>query len=247
MYASRKPTVAIVDYGVGNLFSVKIACERVGLHPVITSCKQDLLSADAVILPGVGAYGNAMHTLKALHLVTALQRAAVSGKPFMGICLGMQLLMSESSEFGWHQGLDVIQGQVVSFTHDLQASGEVLKVPQVGWNRLFHRANHTHAAAENPWSTSLLSGLANGEHMYFVHSFYVKPADVDVVLSVSQYGHTEFCSSLCVGNIFACQFHPERSGPQGLRIYRNFAAKIYGLKGGMPAQTSSGLVPPEAS
>ena len=232
MHEPQKPKVAIVDYGMGNLFSVKLACESVGLYAVMTSSKQEVLSADAVILPGVGAYGDAMRTLRTLGLMTALQSFVSSGKPLMGICLGIQLLMTEGYEFGRHEGLGIIRGQVVPFDHPVEASGKALKVPQVGWNRIYGVQGNSHPistdkASDNSWSNSLLSGLTNGEYMYFVHSFYVKPEDSEAVLSISRYGHIEFCSSLRYGNIFACQFHPERSGPQGLRIYRNLAASAH--------------------
>ena len=210
--------VAIVDYGMGNLFSVQQACQSVGLLPAITSSAREILDADAVILPGVGAFGDAMATLSQLGLVEVLRQVAGSGKPLLGVCLGMQLLMTESHEFGRHQGLGLIEGEVVRFETPRDGS-TILKVPQVGWNRIFRPAHGS-------WEQSCLEELRDGTFMYFVHSFYPKPVDPGVVLAVSRYGHIEFCSSLRHGNIMACQFHPERSGPQGLRIYRNVAMQI---------------------
>jgi len=215
---ANSPRVVIVDHGVGNLFSVKHACNRVGLDAEITNSKKEILHSDAVILPGVGAFGDAMQTLRRLDLVETLQEAALT-KPFIGICLGMQLLMSESTEFGCQEGLGVIKGRVIPFDNPTDDNGKILKVPHVGWNRV-------QQLYDEQWEDTLLKGLGNGEFMYFVHSFCVKPEDSDVVLSVSRYGNAEFCSSLRRNNIFACQFHPERSGEEGLRIYRNLSKMI---------------------
>jgi glutamine amidotransferase len=208
--------VAIVDFGMGNLFSVQRACEQAGLRARVTDRPADLSEADAVILPGVGAFGDAMATLTRLGFVEALRDVAASGKPLFGICLGLQLLMTESQEFGRHRGLGIVAGDVVRFEQP-PTEHPVLKVPQVGWNRIAK-------APGTSWEGSPLEGVSEGAYMYFVHSFYVRPADPHVALSVSRYGQTTFCSSLRSGNIFACQFHPERSGPIGLGIYRRFAA-----------------------
>lgn len=216
-------TVAIVDYGRGNLFSVKQACARNNLHVEITSSKKKILSADAVILPGVGAFSDAMESLRQLDLVSVLREAATSGKPFLGICLGMQLMMTESHEFGLHQGLGLIEGSVVRFESfddaNPEASAQKLKVPQVGWNQIYPNGN-------KPWANTLLDGLDSGALMYFVHSYYPQPQDSDITLSVSPYGETEFCSSLRRGSLFGCQFHPERSGHIGLRLYENLSHLI---------------------
>ena len=223
-----EPQVAIVDYGMGNLFSVKQACERAGLRARITPAPAALLEASAVILPGVGAFGDAIAALRRSGLDEALREVAASGKPLLGICLGMQLLMSQSAEFGAHRGLGIIPGDVVRLDAPTEEAGTGMngarrsKVPQIGWNQI-------DAAA--PWEGSLLEGLADGAHMYFVHSFYARPGDPEVRLSTTRYGPTTFCSSLRSGSIFACQFHPERSGPLGLRIYQNFAARLLQLAG----------------
>lgn len=213
--------VAIVDYGLGNLYSVKHACAHVGLDAKITSSKRDILEADAVILPGVGAFGDAMQSLHRLDLVSVLRDMAASPKPLVGICLGLQLLMTESYEFGRHQGLGIIEGPVVRF-HDPMEGPRKLKVPQIGWNCIYKAVRNDKAEAD-PWRSSLLAGLADGEYMYFVHSFIVQPRDSSIVLSTSRYGHVEFCSSVRYRNIFACQFHPERSGGEGLKVYQNLA------------------------
>lgn len=217
MSEARGVQVAIVDYGMGNLFSVQRACEHVGLRATVTSSPPEILSANAVILPGVGAFGDAMDTLRRLDLVEVLRDVAQSGTPLVGICLGMQLLMTESYEFGRHQGLGLVEGEVVRFDSPREGA-TVLKVPQVGWNRIVSQGR--------AWKGTWCEGMADGAFMYFVHSFYVKPRDPGVVLAISRYGHIEFCSILQRGNIMASQFHPERSGPQGLQMYRNLAAQL---------------------
>jgi imidazole glycerol-phosphate synthase subunit HisH len=224
MGLEQKTRVAIVDYGMGNLFSVRQACEHVGLEVGITSARDEILEADAVILPGIGAFGDAMATLARLDLVEVLRDIAASGKPLVGVCLGLQLLMTESLEFGLHKGLGIIEGQVVRFDNPLEDSRK-LKVPQVGWNSI-HRVGGSENGASQAWDNSPLAGLADGEFMYFVHSYIVQPEAQDVLLSVSRYGQIEFCSSIHSRNIFACQFHPERSGTEGLKIYRNLASHI---------------------
>jgi glutamine amidotransferase len=235
MSEEKKIEAAIVDYGLGNLFSVKHACEHVDMEAVITSSQDEILRADLVILPGVGAFGDAMLALKQLDLIQCLREIAASEKPLIGICLGMQLLMSESFEFGHHRGLGVIEGPVVKFKDPVGILGK-LKVPQVGWNRIYGETGQPSLEtpknkSQNHWSDSPLQGLPEGEFMYFVHSYYAKPGNPEVILSISHYGDIEFCSSLRYRNIFASQFHPERSGPQGLQIYRNMARLCLGKNG----------------
>ena len=222
--------VAIVDYGLGNLFSVKRACEHVGLKGVITNSSELISEASAVILPGVGAFGDAMEHLERLDLIQLLRDIALSGKPFIGICLGMQLLMTESYEFGFHHGLDLIRGSVNKFEISMGQNGKKVKVPQVGWNQIFstqwentgvYETADKKASSLAKWSGTLLDGLPEQEYMYFVHSYYTKPDDEGVILSQSDYSNVRFCSSLQKGNIIATQFHPERSGPQGLKFYQN--------------------------
>lgn len=225
MEGGYKPRVALVDYSLGNLFSVKHACEKVGLDAFISADKHEILAADAVILPGVGAFGDAMECLRQRDLVRPLQDLVQIGKPLIGICLGQQLLMTESFEFGRHRGLNIFEGPVVRFENPIGPSGP-LKVPQVGWNRIYRPDFLKQHTAGDCWHNSPLEGLRDGEYMYFVHSFYVKPVDPSIVLAVTRYGHIEFCSSLRRGNVMAFQFHPERSGPQGLQIYRNIARLI---------------------
>jgi imidazole glycerol-phosphate synthase subunit HisH len=208
---TRQCRVAIVDFGLGNLFSVKHACEHVGIQAVITADKQTIWNADAVLLPGVGAFRDAMNALGKLDLITVLQDVAASSKPLFGVCLGIQLLMTESFEFGIQKGLGIIDGQVVPLDNPKEGDRK-LKVPEICWNRIYRRKQ---------WKDTLLDGIADGEYMYFVHSYVVEPQDSNTIISTTQYGQIEFCSSLQQGSVFACQFHPERSGVQGLRIYQN--------------------------
>jgi imidazole glycerol-phosphate synthase subunit HisH len=221
----RDITIAIVDYGVGNLFSVSSACHQALLHPVITSSYHDMLRADAVILPGMGAFGDAMSSLRRLDLVDPLREFTHSGKLLVGICLGMQLLMSESYEFGSHEGLGILAGSVIHLAGRDDAKRQALKVPHIGWNQIYARGEvGTDGMA---WRDSPLANIASGEYMYFVHSYHAVPADRRICLSTSRYQHIEFCSSVWTGNIFACQFHPERSAASGLQIYRNIAAMLH--------------------
>lgn len=218
-----RPKVAIVDYGLGNLFSVAQACLRVGASPKIVSASNELLDADAVIVPGVGAFGDGMRNLRRLDLVTPLQDLAQSEVPLIGICLGMQLLMTESYEFGNHKGLGVIEGSVrrlpVGKEKTPSGAHRKVKVPHVGWSRVFSVSEDGETEAR--WESSPLSGLPNGVLFYFVHSYYVDPEGRKAVLSTSNHSNFRFCSSLQRGSVFGCQFHPERSGPQGIKVYEN--------------------------
>ncbi|MFA5844070.1 MAG: imidazole glycerol phosphate synthase subunit HisH [Coriobacteriia bacterium] len=218
----RGAKVAIVDYGMGNLFSVKHACSHVGLDAEITADRDAVLAADAVILPGVGAFGDAMVTLRDLGMDTALREVAQRGTPLFGICLGLQLLMEVSHEFGEHEGLGLVPGEVVHLGAPRDGD-RVLKVPQVGWNALMREPR---ADGSDAWAGTWFEGLADGTAMYFVHSFVVSPAGAADVLARTRYGDVTFCSALRYRNVFACQCHPERSGPDGLRVYSDFAAAL---------------------
>lgn len=217
----KKNSIAIVDYGMGNLFSVQRACEAAGIEVNITNNIKVLREARALILPGVGAFGDAMHFLKTRDLVPFIREWAFQGKPLIGICLGMQLFLEKSCEFGLHEGLGIVEGDVVRFEYPVagnyagQGKSRRLKVPQVGWNRIdLIQSRH------NP------SGMIHGDSMYFVHSFYVKPKNENIVVAVSRYGGIEFCSAFQKNNIIAFQFHPEQSGTAGLRLYKNLASWI---------------------
>ena len=214
MIESNKLNVAIVDYGVGNLFSVKHACNSVGMQASITFDKQEILSADAVILPGVGAFGNAIESLEKLDLVYVLKDIATSSKPFVGICLGMHLLMDESEEFGSHQGLGIIKGSVIRLDNPVSISGKRLKVPHVGWNDLFMARD-----------CILWENIPEDALFYYVHSFQVHCASDDIVMGKCIYG-TEFTSAIQQENIYGTQFHPEKSQYYGLEVLKNFIEKI---------------------
>lgn len=210
--------VVIVDYQLGNIHSVSRACMRVGLQPFVSSDPAVVRDARGLILPGVGAFGDAMSSLRSLKLDQAIQNFAESGRPFMGICLGMQLLFESSEEFGLHDGLGVVPGTVRRVPSD-NGHGAHVKVPHVGWNAVWPNA-------ESDWARSALRNVDSGESMYFVHSYYVDPAIPQDVLSWTRYGNLTFCSSIQKANIFASQFHPEKSGPSGLSIYTQWAAQV---------------------
>ena len=218
MIRFSSPRVVIADYGMGNLYSVHQACLHVGLEASVELSPAELLAADAIVLPGVGAFGAAMAALEARGLVEPLREAAVSGKPVFGICLGLQLMMSLSHEFGRHEGLGLVEGEVRRF----ESAERSIRVPQVGWNTIDLPAG----AASGAWDETPLAGLEPGAEMYFVHSYYAVPADPRVVLASTTYEGITYCSVLQSGNLFGCQFHPERSGPVGLAIYRNWARQI---------------------
>lgn len=219
--------VAIVDCRMGNLFSVRHACETAGLDAVITADPVVVGHADGVILPGVGAFGDAMDVLTNLGLTPVLRDAVAKGTPFMGICLGIQLLMTESHEFGVHRGLGVVEG-VVERLREGEEAGRRAKVPHVGWNRI----EAPEGAASGAWEDSLLADNRPGEFMYFVHSYAVHPARAEVVRAVTRYGGQTFCAAIQHANLFACQFHPERSASGGLNIYRRFAERVRRLRAG---------------
>ena len=207
--------IAIIDYGMGNLRSVQKAFEAVGHDAVVTRAPQVISDASHVVLPGVGAFADCMANLERYGLIEPIHRSIACGKPFLGICLGLQLLFSESEEFGVHKGLDIVPGRVRRFQAGDGSSGSnglvtLLKVPHMGWNALAIRR-------EAP----PLAGVEAGTHVYFVHSYYVEPLDPSVISTVTEYG-VSFASSIWRENVFACQFHPEKSQSVGLRIVRNF-------------------------
>ena len=210
-----KIAAAIVDYGLGNLFSIKRACEVVGLSVEVTSDVSVMAEARSIILPGVGAFGDAMQSLDKLDLVSPLKDLAQSGKPFVGICLGQQLLFTESDEFGGYKGLDIIPG-TVRYLPVQEKDGRSLKVPQVGWNGV----EIPQGKSDDFWDNTVLRETVSGTSMYFVHSCYVTPDDSSAVLGETQYGDIRFCSAIQKDNILAFQFHPERSGEGGLTIYK---------------------------
>jgi glutamine amidotransferase len=197
--------IAIIDYGMGNLRSVQKGLEHVGFDAVVTRDVSEIDAARGVVLPGVGAFSACMKNLGKFGLIEPIQEIVRRKKPFLGICLGLQLLFSESEEFGKQKGLDLFAGKVVGF-HAL----EDLKVPHMGWNRI-----------EKKRESPFLEGIASGDYVYFVHSFYVVPDESSIVATTTDYGNS-FVSSIATDRLFACQFHPEKSQELGLRILANF-------------------------
>lgn len=222
------PRVAIIDFGMGNIFSVCRGCEHAGLLPMVTFQRDEIEKCQGLILPGVGAFGDAMDSLRRNDLVSYIRDYAASGKPVMGICLGIQLLMSESQEFGRHEGLGLIKGTVTRLP-ETKIHGRTVKVPHVGWSQVFPVSDHADGMG---WKQTLLEGISSGDYFYFVHSYFPCPEASSVVLSTSHYGETSFCSSLRDRNVTAFQYHPERSGRKGLQIYTNFASSIVNTSGG---------------
>jgi glutamine amidotransferase len=202
--------ITIIDYGMGNLRSVQKGFEKVGCNAEVTSDPRVVERADRLVLPGVGAFRDCMDNLREGGFIEPIRNHIAAGRPFLGICLGLQLLFTESEEFGRHRGLDIIPGRVCRFPDDLQAGGDKLKVPHMGWNQIDIRR-----------PAPIFRGLASGESVYFVHSYYVDPQDPDVVASTTDYGMT-FCSSIWRDNVMATQFHPEKSQRVGLKILENF-------------------------
>jgi glutamine amidotransferase len=206
--------IAIIDYGVGNIFSINQACNKVGLNTIVTSDAALISNSDAIILPGVGAFGDAMNNLKKLNLVETIINFANTGKPFLGICLGMQLLFNASEEFGNHKGLGLIDGEIKKFNFS-KIDNNITKIPQIQWNKIYHKENTN-------WNNSCLSNVENNSYMYFVHSYYAIPNDKNTILSYTEYANFEYCSSVKKENITGIQFHPEKSGEIGIHIYKNW-------------------------
>ncbi len=204
--------ITIIDYGMGNLRSVQKAFEAVGCAARVTQDFREVEKAERLVLPGVGAFRDCMHNLREGGFIEPIRRHIEAGRPFLGICLGLQLLFSESEEFGRHRGLDIIPGQVVRFPADLRQGEEVLKVPHMGWNQLEIRR-----------PAPILRGVEAGASVYFVHSYYVVPEDEAVIATVTHYG-LSFCSSIWKDNVMATQFHPEKSQQVGLQILKNFGS-----------------------
>ncbi len=195
--------IAIIDYGAGNLRSVAKAFERLGYRAVVTQSAQEILGARAVILPGVGAAGDTMNSLRSLDLVEPIRTVVSEGKPFFGVCLGLQVLLTGSEEGGWQECLGLIPGVVRRIP-----AGP--KIPHMGWNQVNQKVKHP-----------IFDGIPNEANFYFVHSYYVAPESRAAVAGETDYG-ISFCSMVIQDNIVATQFHPEKSGTIGLKVYDNF-------------------------
>jgi len=202
--------IVVIDYGMGNLRSVQKALEKVGYTVLVTSSIQQILNARSIVLPGVGAFKDCINNLEKLNLIEPILKSIKGGKPFLGICLGLQILFTESEEFGATPGLDLIKGRVVRFPRRDKRPSIPLKVPHMGWNSIFIKRD-----------LPLFSKIEDSSFFYFVHSYYVVPNDKGIVTTTTSYG-IEFTSSIQKENIFACQFHPEKSQQVGLQLLKNF-------------------------
>ena len=209
--------IQIIDYGLGNLFSIEQAFRSVGADVVVSASVDDIASADGIILPGVGAFGNAMEKLRELNIIEPLREAVDAGKPLMGICLGMQLLFDESEEFGTHQGLGLLPGKI----RRIPDQGELdkrLRVPNVGWN--------TVSLSDSADDADVMDGIPAESFFYFVHSYFCAPDNDGDSLLETQYGDVRYCCAAQRNNILGVQFHPEKSGPMGLRLYHNWLQSV---------------------
>jgi len=204
--------IAVADYGAGNLGSVVKALRFVGVAPLVTHDAADLGRADALVVPGVGAFAHCMKGLRDHGLDVGVRRFIATGRPMLGICIGMQMLFGESEEGGRTPGLNVLSGRVKRFTVDATMGTDALKVPHMGWNLIVCRPD-----------VPLFRGLPESPMVYFVHSYYAVPGDPEVVAAETDYGG-RFCSAVRSGNVYGTQFHPEKSGSVGLEILRNFVA-----------------------
>lgn len=200
--------IAIIDYDAGNLRSVEKALLSIGEETIVTRKHDEILAADKVILPGVGAFGDAMRKLKEYGLVDTIHEAVDSRKPFLGICLGLQLLFRRSDESDGVEGLSILPGEILRIP---EAPG--IKIPHIGWNSL-----------EVSEGARLFKGLGENPYVYFVHSYYLKADDDSIVAATAEYGGTLIHASVQKDNVYACQFHPEKSGSVGMQILKNFAA-----------------------
>jgi len=207
-------TVAIVDYGLGNLYSIRRAIEYLGGTVIITADPEMIAEAGRMILPGVGAFGEGIANLEKKNLTGPVKEFAMTGRPLLGICLGMQLLMDGSEELGAHKGLGIIGGKVVRIP--VQDAAAAYKIPHVGWNAV-SAPNKTVT-----WDDTVLKGVPGRTFMYFVHSYVPVPTEDRDILAVTRYGERDFCSVVQRGAICGCQFHPEKSGEAGLSILNNF-------------------------
>jgi glutamine amidotransferase len=213
-----RPRVIVIDSGIGNLYSVGRALEHCGAEPVLSSSAPDIEAARWLVLPGVGAFGDGMQGLHERELVDPIRAYAASGRPLLGICLGMQMLASSSEEFGTHAGLGLIAGRVRAIPA-VSTQGRAHKIPAIGW-----QAIHPVAA----WEGTPLAACEPGDSTYFVHSFHLEPDDERHVLARYHYGGHAITAAVAEGRIFGMQFHPEKSGPVGLRILETFLRRPQG-------------------
>lgn len=210
--------IAIIDYGLGNLKSVARAFEAVGNPAIITSDPEEILKAERLVLPGVGAYEDGMKGLRERGLIDLILKSVKNKKPILGICLGMQLFMTESEEFGLHKGLNIIPGRVIPLKLPKSVNLKWYKVPNFGWCDITPPIGKS----VKDWKGTLLNNIKSGSEFYFVHSFYVKPDNKEHILATTVYGNQEVCAVIKKDNVVGCQFHPEKSGKEGLKILKSF-------------------------
>ncbi len=206
--------VVIIDYQLGNVFSVLQACKTIGIDAFISSDIKEIEAASAIILPGVGAFPEAMNNLNQLDLVQTITQSVKNGKPIFGICLGQQLLLTESEEFENCQGLNLVAGNIKRIPSSV--NNVKVKVPQIGWNQILKSDNMT-------WENTPFKELQNKDFMYFVHSYYTEVLDQNIIGTLTNYCELIYTSAIIKDNIFSTQFHPEKSGDKGLSIYKNWA------------------------
>lgn len=203
--------IAVIDYDIGNVRSILEAFKNQSADVILTNDEGEILKANGIIIPGVGSFSQGMENLKKYGLVKTIKKFVTTNRPLLGICLGMQLLFEESEEFGNNKGLGIISGKVIELpTKDHKNE----KLPHVSWNEINSKTI--------TWKNTILENIEEGMDMYFVHSFVAQPKDENNILSITEYSNYNFCSSIKKGNIYGCQYHPEKSGPSGLKIISNF-------------------------
>jgi|TARA_B100001964_G_C14250762_1_gene609842 glutamine amidotransferase len=210
--------ITLIDYEMGNIFNVFKAFEMLGCDVVLTKNYNEILNADRLVLPGVGSFENGMNNLKKYHTDEIIKEYLVKDRPLLGICVGMQLMMTRSYENGVHNGLNLIKGDVVRFDHSVKNKN--IKIPQIGWNHL--NISEKHIDFDNKENNLITKNLKAKPYMYFLHSYYVKPKNKDISIAYTTYGKNTFCSIFKKNNIIGFQFHPERSADQGLILLKNF-------------------------
>jgi glutamine amidotransferase len=211
----KQPVIAVLDYDMGNLRSVAKALERAGAKAVVTANARQIKSADALVFPGVGAFIPALKNLTETGLIDAIRESIAMEKPFLGLCLGFQLLFDHSTEGGRRKGLSVINGGVERFS--FAGKNKNLKIPHMGWNQVAIRSKQA--------ASTMFNGIANNAYFYFVHSYYGQPSKKADVAATTDYGG-DFCSAIIQGKVWGCQFHPEKSGPTGIKLLKNFIKEV---------------------
>lgn len=211
--------VVVIDYGVGNLLSVLRGIEVCGASPILTSCPDKIINAKKLILPGVGAFANGMKGLAEKNLIEPIKEYVSMNKPFLGICLGMQMILDESHEFGVTKGLGLIPGKVLSIK-SISSSNKNLKIPHIGWSSL------RPGKKSQTWKNTILGNAQNEDSVYFVHSFFAVPENEENTLAVCSYAENDLCAVINHKNIYGCQFHPEKSGEVGIGILNYFCNEL---------------------